>query len=273
MPRIGLAGLRISNAVGDWLQICHRDLWDLPADARPMPEAEAAIRTTMIGTPAKIELFEVESAPVIRVAQPDPASLFQSALQVEEGSSWTIRTSPGSEPDKRMAGLTRLRGTNDAWDWNLVDAVGQSLVDWNGMRLPFLVLDRKMPGPDRVQQLEILLVDVWRRHHALLRRLSRPTTLQLGNHGHRTRAPIHTLLLLERMVWHDGVHEAWEAVAAEPHSELDLEWPVTAIERATRPTFHGPRGPWGVADGWVPGQAYGRVRNRCPYRTTDTNGR
>jgi len=265
-----LDAIRLTNARGDWIQISHRDFWDTPTEAPPMPEAESAIRATMVGRLARIELFPAHAETAIEVEQPDAASLFQSALRVDEGSSWTIRSSTGGGPAERMAGVTPLRGTSNAWDWSLVDAVGQSVVEWDGIRLPVLVLDRKMPGPDRVQELENLLVDVWRRHHALLRRLSRPTTLQLGNHGYRPRAPIHTLLLLERIVWHDGVHEAWEEIAAEPHSELDLDWPVTPVERSTRPAFHGPHGPWDLAEGWYPGQAHGRIRNRRPVRTTDT---
>ena len=268
---VRLSACRLTAANGRWLQISHPDVWELP-ESDPFPDAARIVRASALGPPIAVELFAARGdGPVIEVVPPDPASLFQAALRVDEGTNWTLRTgSKGGAPGPRMSGVSSLRGQSAAWDWSLLDAVGQSLVDWEGVRLPILVLDRKMPGPDRVQELEHLLVSVWTRHHALLRRLGRPTTLQLTDQGYRARAPIHTLLLLERMLRSDGVQEAWDAVAAEPHSALDIEWPTAAVERARRPTFHGARGPWTLPGGWLPGIAGGTVRDRHPMRAVDT---
>ncbi|MEZ4444954.1 MAG: nuclease domain-containing protein [Polyangiaceae bacterium] len=268
MAPVALSGIRLRSRRGGAIQLSAT--WEPDASANDETCA-TLIRRSALGVVDDVSaLGAVEDGSQLDCQPPDAASLFQAALRVEEGTSWTVRALDGAAaPQVERMGLVALRGHSNAWDWSFEDAVGQTCLEWDGVRVPILVLDRKMPGPDRVQQLEQLVQGVWERHHALLRRLGRPTSVQLENAGCKIPAPIHILMLLDRLIWVGGVHEAWEAIAAEPKTLLEIDWPAVEIARARRPAFHGHHAPWHLARGWFPGASNGRVRDREPLRTPD----
>ena len=278
-----IAGFRAFDCHGSWLQFGPEDDWE-PRNLVHRPELCTAIRKHAAGRIKRVKTWDEdcdERGKSLQVVVPAPASIFQAALRVDEGSRWLLRC--GNKEDKpvssailqavaAMPGAKRVPGAEQAWLWTLEDAVGQTVVPVGTGALPLLVLDRKMPetpGMDRAEQLECLLASLWSRHHALLRRLNRPATLRLNTTGRMTRAPLHTLLLLHRLVWEDGVDEAWEEISAHPRTEIDVEYPEMPVERARRPVLHGSKGPWTLSEGWYPESDGGRVRVRQPNRSVD----
>lgn len=274
-------GIQINHRDGDWVRIT-----SYRADDKPFHTMELELghlrERSITGPVNKITALSVDSetpSGQIAVVGTEPTALFQTALQIEEGSRWLVEFPDGyrmPEQDATPAGSL-------FWDasepvprrpnlriWSLTDAVGQGLIEFRGIRIAFLVLPRKLPSPGRLDKLESLLRSVWTRHYPLLRRLGRPSSISVTDRGAYERAPIQTLMLLHQLVWHGGLHESWEAIAAEPNALLDIDWPTTDIHRASRPVLHGARGPWTLADGWIPGQPTGRVRTRVPQWTVDT---
>lgn len=255
------------------------------------PEAAAAIRTSVEGPPVHVDVWGAAGGgagegPISVALGGCRGSFFTARVRVDEGASFHLWQDapkpPHAHEDHRLgigawagrgseAGLHRLPGHADAWEWSLSDSVGETSIGFAGRYLPVLVLDRKMPGasPDaRIGLLETLLHDVWSRHVALVRRLGRAPEIGLAR-GRRSRSPLQTLMLLDRLVHAGGVSEAWDETAHEPRRALVISRPVRPIERAARPILHGHRGPWALPRGMDQDGEPVRVRDRRPRRTTD----
>ncbi|WP_434043983.1 MULTISPECIES: nuclease domain-containing protein [Sorangium] len=217
----------------------------------------------------KIDLLE---------ARPNRSALFDGVLRVREGSTWLLRTF-GTSWDISVAevgqhgGLSRVPGRSDLRIWMLDDAVGQATLVHGSLRLPILVLSSKLPvkeGDDPIAAVDLLVAEVWKRHLALVRRLDRPTSTNLGAGRGPARSPIQTLMLLDYLLRAEGLAEAWDALAHEPRPALQITWPIRETTRARHPVLAGVRGPATIPGGIGADGEPRRVRDRTPAHTADT---
>lgn len=211
-------------------------------------------------------------------ARPSRSALFDGVLRVREGSTWLLRTF-GTSWDISVAeigqygGLSRVPGRSDLRIWTLDDAVGQATLVHGSSRLPILVLSSKLPvkeGDDPIAAVDLLIAEVWKRHLALVRRLDRPTSTNLGAGRGPARSPIQTLMLLDYLLYAGGLAEAWDALAHEPRPALRITWPIRETARARHPVLGGVRGPATIPGGIAADGEPRRVRDRTPAHTADT---
>ena len=198
----------------------------------------------------------------------DRPGLFDGRLCCAENSRWIVRTGPDVTPTA-SGGLSRLAA--GVWEWSLDAAAGQAWLEVDRQRLKILVLPTKLPelDDDPLRALEVMILSLWRRHSALLRRLGRPSAISLGPGDQAERTPLQSLLVAHGLL-EGGVRDAWLAIRARPHSELKVEYPIRPGHECRRPVLVGTRGPWSLPRGMAPDGQVLRARDRRPRRTLDT---
>lgn len=220
---------------------------------------------------------EADDASAEKMGVADAATaLFGGVLRVGEDSTLLLRSYADAFNLSvfdfgRGEGLASVPGSPSLRTFTLANSVGCSWIGHPRVRLPLVIVPRKLPGADPLVALDRLVREVWERHLALVRRLKRPTTMSLGSDRGARRSPIQTLMLLDHIVIATGVSDAWDYLVAEPRTSLRITWPPRRVRDARHPVWFGSRGPHSIPGAHTAAEA-SRVRDRTASRTTDTPG-
>jgi hypothetical protein len=245
---------------------------------RSIRGARATVR--ILNAP-EVALAEENLGDLIHVA-PRVGALFQGVLRVLEDSTLLLRSYAAEQGDPFDVsvfefgvgeGFAGVPGSRALRTLTFASGVGQATIMHSGVRLPILVMSRKLPrsaSGDPLEPLELLVREVWERHLGLVRRLKRPTTMELGSSRGARRSPIQTLMLLDYLVFAGGVGEAWDHLSMEPRTTLRITWPVRPVSHARRPILFGSRGPSSIPGSLHAEEEPRRVRDRTATRTTNT---